>query len=251
MSKFKDLNSSNFKRLLIFFTNKELSLIITKINKTSRDFVLKMIYEKPNKDNVSLCIKELKSNIKTISDIKFLLNNHSEALEESLRKFIQEFKPFILYSTLLILPCLLLSNQITLDFNQLNIGCDGIIILSKYIEQTKILQSLFLGYNNISDDGSEFLKEPLRKNKSIANLNLECNQITDIGFSNLTDVLVSKTTLKNLKFSLNLITNDSMKQFATKLSLREFPFEILEFKYNNIVFSDESGEIYKKYKIFV
>ncbi len=245
--KFLTLDDRNINKILLFLTAKETVLILYNVNHKLNSFIKSEVYHDLKRSEISTCLKEIKSVVKNISDLKHIISNHSENLEVALKDFSSKYNCFILYKSVIILPFVLLSNLITLDFNQLNIGYDGVILLSFLIQKTKSLTSLFLGYNNIGDDGCAFLVEPLSQNSTIVNLNLECNRISDEGFMILIDVIIKKQTLKNLKFSLNIMTNKSLTHFASKIQVNQF--SILEFKYNNIITNVEDTELFRKVKI--
>lgn len=197
-----------------------------------------------------LCSKDIINGIKNINDFKALIGNHSENLEKLGKKYLEQFKYFNFYKSLLILPQSLFNNLTNLDFQYSNMGYDGIMILGPFIKYTKNLTSLNLSYNNLNDDGCAFLRNSLSINKSLTTLILECNGISNDGLFYLIDPIVNHINLKIIKFALNSITIDGIRDLSTKLlSKQEKVMTMLDFKYNNIIVKEENVDVFKKLKI--
>lgn len=252
-SKLISMKSNTFEHLMSFITEKEKSLIVFDIskelrNKTMGYYSLKKIAT--DKKSIVNCIKGLKSVIKSINEFKFIANNHSESLEESLKKYIETYNYFCFFRAISSIPIFIFPNLTELDLNHFNIGYDGILLLNTYIKTTKLLKNLNLGYNNLGDDGCSFLKIGLDKNNSIVSLILECNCISDYGLEFLIPSIINHSKLKVLKMCLNVITIDGLKELVTKLSSRTHPpIQILDFKHNNVVIKEENTTVFKENKI--
>ena len=256
-SKFAKLNKNKEQllcsKILDFLTDKEKVLVVYDISKFMRNCMIFYYKNKSlsiDKKGVISCVKELKTVIKTIVEFKFITSNHSETIEDSLKKFIEGHKVFNFYRSLLVIPSLIFNSLQMLDLNHVNMGYDGIMLLNPFIKKTKTVTVLNLGYNNIGDDGCAFLRIGLEKNTSLISLILECNGISNYGFQYLIDPLIKHKSLKSLKMCLNVITIDGLKEFSSKLDTRKAtPFQVLDFKFNNVDIKDENIDIFKKFKI--
>lgn len=241
--------------ILKLSTDKENILIVFNTCRVLRKVVLDYYSNigSIEKKSVVACLREIRANFKSLNDLKCILANHSENLEENIKKVIITHKMFAFYRSLILLPTVLLGQQTTLDLSQINIGYDGILVLSNFIRDSKSLVNLFLGYNNLGDEGCSFLKPALAANLSLVNINFECNGITNEGLSSLTAPFIVMKTLKNIKLSLNTITYDGLKEFALKIEKERLgaPFTQLDFKYNNIVMKEDGQDLFKKLKIGV
>lgn len=252
--KFKSLKKQEefLNRIFSFLTEKEKILVIADVSKLMRN----NIFSSYKKDKISIdaksitnCLKEVKGVVKSMTEFKFICSNHSETLEDSLKKFIEAHKYFAFYRSMISLPTLIFNNLQVLDFSHFNMGCDGIMLITPLLKTSKTLSTINLGYNNIGDDGCAFLKLGLEKNTSLTSIILECNGISSDGLTYLLDPLIKHKTLKSLKMCLNLISIEGLKLFSSKLELKDPAFQVLDFKYNNIAIKDENVDLFKKYKI--
>ena len=186
-----------------FISEKEVSLVIFNTNKQLRKQVKEYFEIKNNskeaisKKIIKFCVTDLKPFFCNLNNLNKILSNHSENLEKDISFLLEKYNPFTIYTSLIVGSRHFYSKLVTLDLTQMNIGYDGVLLISNLIKNSQVLSSLFLGYNSISDDGCAFLKTPLSYNNSINTLNLECNGITNIGFGILSDTLISMKTLKN------------------------------------------------------
>lgn len=251
-------NNYSIINILSFLNDKELSLTILNVNRKYKEYTLDYFKNKYRNENaisrkiIKYCVSDLKPFLSNINNFNKIIANHSENLEKELKLIIDKYNSFIFYRSILISSTIIYYKLLSLDLSQMNIGYDGIMIISNLIKHSKTLTNLFLGYNNINDDGCSFLNNSLSYNNSIVTINLECNAISNIGFEFISDTLISMNNLKNIKMSLNLITNECLKSFILKLDKRiNNPFNLLEFKYNNILLVDDNIEMFKQAKIIV
>lgn len=234
-------------------SQKELVLVIFDVNSKFRKYFVEYTKESKisiNRKDILVCSKDIIGNIKNINDFKSLIGNHSENLEKSGKKYLEQFKYFNFYKSLLILPQSLFNSLTNLDFQYSNMGYDGVMILNPFIKYTKNLTSLNLSYNNLNDDGCAFLRSGISVNKSLNTLILECNSISNDGLFYLIDPIVNHINLKIIKFALNSITIDGIRELSSKLMIKQDKvMTMLDFKYNNIIVKEENVEVFKKLKI--
>jgi hypothetical protein len=249
LGKLKNISPNSFLNILAFITDREKVSIILEINKKFLKIIPK-IMKKDNSSSMVTCLKEIKSYIKQIEDYKTIINNHCLMLDQYLNKIKDSYSAFTFNRGVYLLSYFLFKDVLVIDLQKGNIGVDGLILLVPLIKKTAVLQHLNLSYNNIGDEGCKFLAEPLKKNNSIQIFCLECNGITDNGINSLAPAIASHKTFKIAKFALNQVTFEGVKNFAGSIEKTIAQFQVIDFKYNNIVITDDSYlEHFRKCKI--
>lgn len=246
-------NQESINNILDFLSSREKYLFVIDINKyffeiLTSDFINQISNPAEIKNQIILCLKNLKEDFNKIEIYKSLLFNYGLNQPTNLAKYEAKFPNFILYRSVYLISFYLYKDLQQLDLQKQNMGPDSLILLSVLIKKSITLIGLNLAYNNISDDGCKILKSCLEINKTIQSLNLECNSIGDFGLSYLTNPIVNHKTLKTIKLALNVITIVGMDSLviALKATNGNSQINVIDFKYNN--YKIESDEKYKDFK---
>jgi hypothetical protein len=236
---FDNIKSETLHHIISYISQMENCLTIVKINKKFSKIIQKIL-KKDGK--ITICLKELKSHIKQLDTFKYMLQNHCSVLEESLVKIKSSFTTFTFYRSIYFLSSVIFKELQSLDLHKLNMGADGVLLLVSLIKNSSVLQYLNISYNNIGDEGCQHLALPINSNNSLQILSLECNAITDIGLKYLSWPLIRNKSLKIIKLALNHVSFEGIKDLADIIdkNISLVKFQVIDFKYNNVVINDES-----------
>jgi Ran GTPase-activating protein (RanGAP) involved in mRNA processing and transport len=247
---FKKIPKAILPTIISFLSNMENICIVVTVNRSFNT----IITEKFTKDNsLRHCVRDMSSMIKSVERFKIITNNHCNNYEDDLKSFKENYTTFTFYRAVYFLSSVILKDLQTIDLQKNNIGFDGVVLLSPLFKKTKNLINLNLAYNNLGDEGCLFLNFSLKKNNSIVNLGMECNCITDKGLRGISETFVSHKALKTIKMALNNITLEGIKFLAEFIENYYGSFNVIDFKYNNIVLKEEENllEYFRKNKISI
>ena len=87
-------------------------------------------------------------------------------------------------------------------------GNVGTTLISSFLFQNDIAETLDISHNKISDDGAIAISEYLRNNRTLQQLDISHNQVSNIGMIEIGKALQTDTTLQMLKISHNNISDD-------------------------------------------
>jgi Ran GTPase-activating protein (RanGAP) involved in mRNA processing and transport len=248
VGKFNKIKKKELYKIFTFLTEREVICILTNLNKKMKKYI-EIIFEKH--DLITQCLKEIKSTIKSIEEYKAITNNHCTSLDDTLRKYKDQYTLFTYNKSIDLLSYSLFKELNSLDLSKNNIGVDGLLLLGPLIVSSKNLNNLNLSYNNLADEGCKFLGEFVRQSSSLQNLSLDCNAITDDGIISLSECIATHKSLKTIKFVLNQIAFEGVKILASMLEkFSSGTICVIDMKYNNIIIRDDSSlEYFRKLRI--
>jgi len=102
-----------------------------------------------------------------------------------------------------------------LSYNKLTLA-DG--KLASAIAKSKTIKELFLSDNNISDEGTKYLADSLKKNNSLQILYLHNNNIGDDGAKYIADMLIVNKSLQKIDLSYNNVSDKGAEYLVDALN---------------------------------
>ena len=129
--------------------------------------------------------------------------------------------------------CSLKPHLKVLSLHGYGIGCEGVQLLSQFLDTNTTLRGMNLSYAGIKGEGVCSLAKALSENNCLEELNLRGNQIGHEGAELLSQSLYTHTTLRRLYLSHSSIKEKEFCSFVKALSTNN-SLEVLNFSVNEI-----------------